>query len=45
VASGDPNRAKLIWAIGGLGLSHVAEALFTGFRGALFWIAGTLFCM
>jgi len=41
VASGDPNRAKLIWAIGGLGLSHVAEALFTGFRGALFWIAGT----
>ncbi len=42
VASGDPNRAKLVWAIGGLGLSHVAEALFTGFRGALFWIAGTL---
>ena len=45
VASGDPNRAKLIWAIGGLGLSHVAEALFTGFRGALFWIAGTLLCI
>ena len=42
VAAGDPNRAKLMWAIGGLGLSHVAEALFTGFRGALFWIAGTL---
>ena len=42
VAAGEPNRAKLIWAIGGLGLSHVAEALFTGFRGALFWIAGTL---
>lgn len=45
VASGDPNRAKLMWAIGGLGLSHVAEALFTGFRGALFWIAGTLSCV
>jgi len=41
VASQDHNRAKLMWAIGGLGLSHVAEALFTGFRGALFWIAGT----
>ena len=45
VAAGEPNRAKLIWAIGGLGLSHVAEALFTGFRGALFWIAGTLPCI
>ncbi len=44
VAAGDPNRAKLMLAIGGLGLSHVAEALFTGFRGALFWIAGTLPC-
>lgn len=45
VASQDPNRAKLMWAIGGLGLSHVAEALFTGFRGALFWIAGTFICI
>ncbi|KAL7551061.1 hypothetical protein ACHAWF_014259 [Thalassiosira exigua] len=41
VASGEPNRDKLLWALGGLGLSHVLEAVFTGFRGALFWIAGT----
>lgn len=40
VAGGEPNKAKLLWALGGLGLSHVLEALFTGFRGALFWIAG-----
>ena len=43
VVGGEPNQAKLLWAIGGLGLSHMAEALFTGFRGALFWIAGE-FC-
>jgi hypothetical protein len=29
-------------ALGGLGLSSVLEALFTGLRGALFWIAGEL---
>jgi hypothetical protein len=42
VAAGEPNRSKLMWALIGLGSSQVAEALFTGFRGALFWIAGTL---
>lgn len=40
VAAGEANRNKLLWALGGLGLSHVLEAVFTGFRGALFWIAG-----
>mmetsp|Transcript_5953 Transcript_5953/g.13023 ORF Transcript_5953/g.13023 Transcript_5953/m.13023 type:complete len:801 (-) Transcript_5953:56-2458(-) len=41
VAAGEPNREKVMWAVGGLGLSHVLEAVFTGFRGALFWVAGT----
>ncbi|KAL7542047.1 hypothetical protein ACHAXR_011461 [Thalassiosira sp. AJA248-18] len=41
VAAGEANKEKLIWALGGLGISHVLEAIFTGFRGALFWIAGT----
>mmetsp|Transcript_8335 Transcript_8335/g.20466 ORF Transcript_8335/g.20466 Transcript_8335/m.20466 type:complete len:811 (-) Transcript_8335:59-2491(-) len=41
VAAGETNRDKILWALGGLGLSHVLEAVFTGFRGALFWIAGT----
>ena len=40
VAAGESNRDKLLFALGGLGLSHVLEALFTGFRGALFWVAG-----
>jgi hypothetical protein len=40
VASGEVNRGKLLLALGGLGLSSVLEALFTGLRGALFWIAG-----
>ena len=40
VAAGESNREKLVWALGGLGLSHVLEAVFTGFRGALFWVAG-----
>ncbi len=40
IASGEPNRSKLLWAIGGLGLSSFLEAVFTGLRGALFWIAG-----
>lgn len=42
VAAGEASREKLLWALGGLGLSHVLEAIFTGFRGALFWIAGEL---
>mmetsp|Transcript_24675 Transcript_24675/g.51677 ORF Transcript_24675/g.51677 Transcript_24675/m.51677 type:complete len:826 (+) Transcript_24675:275-2752(+) len=41
VAAGEPNKLKLISSLCGLGVSHVMEALFTGFRGALFWIAGT----
>jgi ABC-type multidrug transport system fused ATPase/permease subunit len=32
---------KLLWAVGGLTLSSILEAIFTGCRGALFWIAGT----
>mmetsp|Transcript_30514 Transcript_30514/g.64824 ORF Transcript_30514/g.64824 Transcript_30514/m.64824 type:complete len:251 (-) Transcript_30514:1470-2222(-) len=40
VAAGEPNQGKLLWAVGGLGISYVLEALFTGFRGALFWVAG-----
>jgi hypothetical protein len=40
VAAGEANRDKLLWALGGLGVSHVLEAVFTGLRGALFWIAG-----
>ena len=40
VAAGEANREKLLWAMGGLGVSHVLEAVFTGLRGALFWIAG-----
>jgi hypothetical protein len=42
VAAGEANRDKLLWALGGLGISHVLEAVFTGLRGALFWIAGKL---
>jgi len=41
IASADPNRRKLLWAVGGLTLSSILEAIFTGCRGALFWIAGT----
>lgn len=41
IASADPNRSKLLWAVGGLTLSSILEAVFTGCRGALFWIAGT----
>lgn len=40
VAAGEANKGKLMLALGGLGLSSVLEALFTGLRGALFWIAG-----
>jgi hypothetical protein len=40
VAAGEANRRKLLMAMGGLGMSSVLEALFTGLRGALFWIAG-----
>ncbi len=43
VAAGEANREKLLWAMGGLGVSHVLEAIFTGLRGALFWIAGEYF--
>lgn len=43
VAAGEANRDKLLWALGGLGVSHVFEAIFTGLRGALFWIAGECF--
>jgi ATP-binding cassette subfamily B (MDR/TAP) protein 9 len=39
VAAGEA-RGKLLLALGGLSLSSVLEALFTGLRGALFWIAG-----
>jgi ABC-type multidrug transport system fused ATPase/permease subunit len=41
VAAGEANKGKLMLALGGLGLSSVLEALFTGLRGALFWIAGS----
>lgn len=41
VVAGDVNQNKMLWALGGLGLAHVLEALFSGFRGAFFWIAGT----
>lgn len=44
VAAGEPDKKLLLRALMGLGVSHVFEALFTGFRGALFWIAGT-FCV
>ena len=40
VAAGEASREKLLWALGGLGLSQVLEAIFTGCRGALFWITG-----
>lgn len=40
VAAGEANKGKLMLALGGLGLTSVLEALFTGMRGALFWIAG-----
>lgn len=40
VSVGEVNRGKLLLALGGLGLTSVLEALFTGLRGALFWIAG-----
>lgn len=40
VSVGEKNRGKLLLALGGLGLTSVLEALFTGLRGALFWIAG-----
>lgn len=42
VAAGEANRNKLMLAMLGLGLSSVFEALFTGLRGALFWIAGKI---
>ena len=45
VAAGEANRDKLLWALGGLGVSHVLEAVFTGLRGALFWIAGEYVCL
>ncbi|KAL3789222.1 hypothetical protein HJC23_002807 [Cyclotella cryptica] len=41
VAAGEANRNKLMLAMVGLGVSSVFEALFTGLRGALFWIAGS----
>ena len=43
VVVGEANRDKLLWALGGLGTFHVLEAIFTGCRGALFWIAGEPF--
>lgn len=41
VSAREVNRAKLMIAMGGLGLSSVSEAFFTGLRGAMFWIAGS----
>ena len=41
VAAGEPSREKIVMAIAGLGIATFFEAIFTGCRGALFWIAGT----
>lgn len=41
VAAGEPSREKIVMAIAGLGITTLLEAIFTGCRGALFWIAGT----
>ena len=41
VAAGEPSRDKIVMAIAGLGITTLLEAIFTGCRGALFWIAGT----
>lgn len=40
VATG-ASREKLVWAVGGLVVSQFLEAVFTGLRGAMFWVAGT----
>ena len=34
------DRGKLLRAVAGLGAAYVLEAVFTGLRGALFWVAG-----
>ena len=41
VATLDTNKARLIQALAGLGISSTLCALFTGLRGSLFWIAGS----
>lgn len=41
VATLDPSRANCIRALAGLAITSTLGALFTGFRGSLFWIAGS----
>lgn len=41
VVSGEPHRSKVMNALVGLSVSNFLAALFTGLRGAMFWIAGT----
>jgi ABC-type multidrug transport system fused ATPase/permease subunit len=41
VATNEPSRSKLVLALVGLAVSSTLEALFTGLRGSLFWIAGS----
>ena len=41
VATLDPDPTKVVRALIGLGISTTLGALFTGCRGALFWIAGS----
>jgi hypothetical protein len=43
VATMSASRAQLISAIVGLGVTSTFAALFTGFRGSLFWIGGKSF--
>jgi ABC-type multidrug transport system fused ATPase/permease subunit len=41
VATLDPNGPRLLRALVGLGISTTLSAIFTGLRGALFWIGGS----
>jgi hypothetical protein len=41
VVSAEPRRSKVVNALVGLSISNFFGALFTGLRGAMFWIAGT----
>jgi hypothetical protein len=44
VVSGEPHRSTVMNALVGLSVSNFLAALFTGLRGAMFWIAGTYTC-
>ena len=41
VVSAEPRRSKVVNALVGLSISNFFGALFTGLRGAMFWISGT----